>query len=61
MRNFRTRRNQDETESLGVFFFTRQRREPIFNKDIDELFGLIPLKTTHPGQDETETRLSKME
>ena len=31
------------------------------NEEIDLLFGFISLKTTHPGKDETETRLSKME
>ena len=37
-------------------FVTRPRRESTFNEEIYQLFGLISLKTTHPGQDETETR-----
>ena len=44
-----------------MFFFTRPRREPTFNEEIDQIFGLISLKTTHLGQDETETRLNKIE
>ena len=42
-------------------FFTRPRREPTFNEEIDLLFVFISLKTTHPGKDETGMRLSKME
>ena len=29
--------------------------------ELGNRFGFISLKTTHPGQDETESRLSKME
>ena len=52
-------RDRDETESLGFFFFTRPRREPTFNEEIYSLFGSFLLKTTHPDQDKTETRLSE--
>ena len=57
--------DETETDKLGlsktttrprvsVSFFMRLRREPTFNKEIDLLFDFISLKTTHPGEDETE-------
>ena len=42
-------------------FFTRPRRELTYNEEKDLLFGFISWKSTHPGKDETEMRLSKME
>ena len=53
-----------ETEmrpNVSVSFSTRLRREPSFNEENDWILALLYLKTTNPDQDETETRLSKIE
>ena len=60
------RRDRDSTKTFGQgqdprYLFTRPRLEPTFNEEIDKLFASIFLKIIHPGQDETETRLSKIE
>ena len=51
-----------ETETnprVSVSFFTRPRQESTINEEIYCIFGKFLLKSTHPDQDETETRLSK--
>ena len=42
-------------------FFTGPKQEQTFNEEKDPIFGLNLLKTTHPDQNETEMRLSKIE
>ena len=44
-----------------VSFSMRPRQEPSFNEENDLILALLYLKTTNPNQDETETRLSKIE
>ena len=49
--------DRDETESLGVFFY--ENKLLIKKKTMN--LAKFCLKTTNPDQDETETRLSKIE
>ena len=51
--------DQDKKKSLGVLF-TKPRQEPTLNGEKDWTFGLISLKTRHPGKDEYKKRLSKI-
>ena len=53
-----------ETEtrpSVSVYFFTRPRRDPNSDEENDWIFAICFLKTAHPYEDETETKLSKIE
>ena len=52
---------KEHLKDVSVSFFARPRQERNSNEKIDELFSLISLKTTHPGHDQTKTRLSKIE
>ena len=45
---------------VSVSFCMRPRGEPTFNEENDCIFGFILSKTTHPGQDEAETIMSKI-
>ena len=46
---------------VSVSFSTRPRQEPSFNEENDWILALLYLKITNPDQDETKTRLSKIE
>ena len=63
-RDFTWLRISGETETrprVSVSFSTRPRREPSFNEEKDWILALLFLKTTHTDQDETKTRLNKIE
>ena len=53
-----TQNSGRDRESRCVFL-RDPRREPTFNQEIYRIFGNFLLKTNHPDQDETKTRLSK--